>query len=178
MKKNQYRPLVLVVLLLAILAVASTALAAEQAGNYLNYKEPEPAGASWLSTLSYMFTLLVMFGAVIAMAYGTSRFLGKKMGNVIANGNNKVCATVSLGQNRAVQVVEVAGRFLVLGVTDHNINLLQEITDPEQIEKLKTQEPVDRSAPFEQVFHKHLTSLQNMSERFPGVFGNYSRKDK
>ncbi|MBP2653106.1 MAG: flagellar biosynthetic protein FliO [Firmicutes bacterium] len=178
MKKTQCWPLILVIVLLVGVALAHPALAAEQSANYLNYKEPEPAGSSWLSTIAYLFTLLVTFIVVLALAYGTSRFLGKRMGSTTLGGDNKICVTISLGQNRAVHVVEVAGRFLVLGVTDHNINLLQEIVDLQQIEKLKVLQTVETAAPFEMVFQKHLTSLQHMSEKFPGVFGNYGRKDK
>jgi len=178
MKKDQYRQLASLFVLLAIVAAAAVAVAAEPSGGYLAYKEPEPAGASWLSTLAYLFTLFIMFGAVLAMAYGTSRFLGKKMGHTALQGDNKICVSIAMGQNKSVQVVEVAGCFLVLGVTDHNINLLQEITDAEQIEKLKVMQTTEAVAPFDMVFQKQIASLQQLSNKFPGVFGNYGRKDK
>jgi flagellar protein FliO/FliZ len=86
-----------------------------------------------------------------------------------------VLASLPLGQSRGVFVVEVAGKFLVLGVTDHSVNLLQEITDPEAIERLRITTPSLPPNQFDAVFKRQLASLQQMSQKFPGVFGRYSR---
>lgn len=152
-------------------------LAAGQSGEYLNYQEPKPAGTSWLSTIAYLFTLLVTFAVVIGLAYFTSRFLGNRVGRLTASSDNRVIVTLPLGPNRSVQVVEIGGKMLVLGVTDHNITLLQEITDSDQIEKLRTTQAVVPNNQFDVVFQKHLASLQQMSHKFPGVFGNFNRNE-
>ena len=164
--------------LIAALWAAGPVLAAGQGGEYLSYQEPKPAGSSWLSTIAYVVTLLVTFTVVIALAYFTSRFLGQKMGRYSAAGDNKVLVSLPLGQNRGVYVVEVAGKFLVLGVTDHSVNFLQEITDPAMIEKLWSTVPPGSPNQFDTVFQRQLASLQQMSHKFPGVFGNYNRNDR
>lgn len=172
-----YPALVLTVLLASLLA-ADPVLAAGQGADYLSYQEPKPAGSSWLSTIAYVLTLVVTFAVVIALAYFTSRFLGQRMGRFSAAGDNRVLVSLPLGQNRGVYVVEVAGKFLVLGVTDHSVNFLQEITDPAMIEKLRTTALPAPASQFDTVFNRQLASLQQMSHKFPGVFGNYSRNDQ
>lgn len=167
----------LLAVLLAMVAGADVALAAGQGGGFLSYQEPKPAESSWFSTLAYVVSLLVTFAVVIGLAYVTSRFLGQKMGRYSAGGSQKVLASLPLGANRGVFVVEVAGRFLVLGVTDHNVNLLVEITDPEEMERLRAVVPAGPPRQFDDVFQKQLASLRQMSHRFPGVFGNYGRAD-
>ena len=79
---------------------------------------------------------------------------------------------LSLGTSRAVYVVEIAGQILVLGVTDHTINLLQEITDPVAIEKIKNQPHYPGANQFEAIFQRQLVSLQQLSRKFPAVFGS------
>jgi flagellar protein FliO/FliZ len=153
------------------------AFAADQPGEYLNYQEPKTSGSSWLSTLAYLFSVLVTFAVVIGLAYFTSRFLGQRMGKSTVAGENKIIFSLPLGPNRGVSVAEVAGKFLILGVTEHHINLLQEVTDPEQIEKLRALNHNQPAAPFDSVFQRHLASLQQMSQRFPGAFGVNNRSN-
>jgi flagellar protein FliO/FliZ len=164
--------------LLLMFAGADLALAAGQGGDYLNYQEPKPAETSWLSTIAYVVTLLVTFVVVIGLAYFTSRFVGQKMGRYSFSGDHKVVVSLPLGASRGVYVVEVAGRFLVLGVTDHNVNLLAEITDPAEIERLRATSPAGQMRQFDDVFQRHLASLQQMSQKFPAVFGHYNRTDQ
>lgn len=157
----------------AILMQVKLALAASD--EYLKYNQPQPVASSALSSIAYVVSLLVVFVVVIVLAYATSRFLGERMGRMNATPDNRIVLTMVLGQNKSVQVVEIAGKFLILGVTDHNINLLQEITDPEDIAKLK-QISVQTSEPaqFEQIFAEQLSSLKQISKRFPKTFRNHA----
>jgi flagellar biosynthetic protein FliP len=99
---------------------------------------------------------VITFAVVIALAFLTSRFLSQKMGRFSGAGDNRVLVSLPLGHNRGVFVVEVAGKFLVLGVTDHCVNYLQEITDPEMIEKLRTTAPSLPASQFDAVFKDSL----------------------
>jgi Flagellar biogenesis protein len=68
-------------------------------------------------------------------------------------------------------VVEVAGRVLLLGVTDHSITMLEEIIDQERIDKLKQQSvPISTAPSFDSVLQRQLASLQQMSQKFPAIF--------
>jgi len=147
--------------------------AQEPQGEYLKYQEPQaPTGSSsWVSTLAYILSLVATFAVVIGLAFLTSRFLGQKFGYLSIRNTNKVLVTLPLGNNRAVYVVEVAGKYLVLGVTDHNITLLQEIVDAVEIEKIQIQGTLSSEQDqFKNIFQKHLDSLQQISQSSPFQF--------
>lgn len=143
---------------------------AEQASEYLKYQEPQSGSSSLLLTIGYLLFLMVVFALVIGLAYFSSRFIGLKMGAARSTGENKILAHLSFGSNRAVYVIEIAGRVLVLGVTDHAVNLLQEISSAEEIEKIKRQTNYPANDQFNAIFQKQLNSLQKISKKFPGIF--------
>lgn len=180
---NNKKYLVMFVLVLLILFAGVLTIdpvyAAEAGGEYLQYQEPKPtASVSWFSTISYIFSLLLTFALVIGLAYFASRFLGKRLGGLSAVGSNKIVSTLSLGANRAVYIVEIAGKFLILGVTDQNISVLQEITDVEEIEKLKVEQLSVPKEQFEGVFQRQLASLQRLSQTFPTTFGAFTQNEQ
>lgn len=156
-------------LLLAVVCLfAGQVLAAPESGEYLKYQEPQPAASSWLATGGYILSLLFTFLLVLGLAYITSRLLGKRMAIGKGLGNGKVYATLALGPNRAVYVIEIAGKFMVLGVTDQNITMLTEINSLADIEQLKASENVDMPPEqFSSVFHKQLGLLRQMQQKFP-----------
>lgn len=116
---------------------------AEAAGGYLEgYEEadPRPTGVSWWSTLAYLLSLVAVFGVVLVMAYFAARFIGGRFNAArLGASGGRILENLPLGPNRSVCTVEIAGRVFLLGVTDHNINLLGEITDKDLIERLHAQ---------------------------------------
>ena len=116
---------------------------AEAAKGYLEgYEEadPRPSGVSWWSTLAYLLSLFAVFAVVLVMAYFAARFIGGRFNAArMAASGGRILENLPLGPNRSVCTVEMAGRGFLLGVTDHNINLLGEITDKNLIEHLHTQ---------------------------------------
>jgi len=149
-KINFYLPIALVLFCLICL---DGSLA--QADGYLEgYEEvnPQPTGVSWWSTLAYLLSLLVAFAVVLFMAYFAARFLGGRFNAArqTASGG-RILENLPLGPNRSVCTVEMAGRVFLLGVTEHNINLLGEITDKNLIEHLHAQ-AIDSGDMFSQEF--------------------------
>ena len=49
----------------------------------------------------------------------------------------KVLSVIPLGQNKYLQIVDLAGKVLVLGVSDNSINLITEIDDRDEINRLR-----------------------------------------
>ncbi len=181
MNKNNYQAFLRLFLLLFCIGIffSGQVYAVESNGDYLQYQEPKPTtSTSWLSMVSYVLSLLITFAAVIGLAYFASRFLGKKLGSLSASGSSRVINTLSFGANRAVYIVEIAGKFLVLGVTDHTITVLQEITNPEEIEKMKAEQSTAAINQFDTIFQKQLASLQRFSQTFPTAFGDMQSKQK
>ena len=158
-------------ILLAMLFFMGTVYAATPNGEYLQYQAPKPAEySSGLSMITYIFSLLLTFALVIGLAFFASRFIGRKMGSVSAMGPNKVLATLSLGTNRGIYIVEIAGKCFALGVTDHEITVLHEITDELEIQKMKEAQLAMPETQFDKVFQRQLASLQRLSPKFPNVF--------
>jgi flagellar protein FliO/FliZ len=162
-------------------SIVSAAEDAASTGGYLSgYQDvdPHPTQTSWWSTLAYLVSLLVVFMFVLVMAYLASRFLGGRFAKATVEGSGKILENLPLGPNRSVCVVELAGKVVMLGVTEQSITLLQEITDPQQIETLRSKEgqqlPVEG---FEQVFAEQFKSLDKISRRIPALFkdGRYRK---
>ena len=129
--------------------------AVEAAGGDLEgYEEvnPRPTGVSWWSTLAYLVSLFAVFAVVLVMAYFAARFIGGRYNAArLSAGGGRILENLPLGPNRSVCTVEMAGRVFLLGVTDHNISLLGEITDRNLIEHLHTQ-AMDSGDMFSQEF--------------------------
>jgi len=181
MKKNCYLGLYVFMLLVFLAGVCGGPVlhAAEPNGEYLQYQEPKASTySSGLSTVAYIFSLLITFAVVIGLAYFASRFVGEKMGQQLGNSRHRIIATVSLGTRRDIHIVEIAGKYLILGVTDHTISVLQEIIDPAEIEKLKAEHSTGPHLQFGQVFQKQLAALQRLSPKFPNVFNTYHQDEE
>lgn len=144
---------------------------AQESGGYLAaYQEPAPKSTqtSWGSTFAYLLSLLVVFAFVAFLAYIVSKLLGNKFGTVNVRKSGKVLDSLPLGTNRSLAVVEIANKVMLLGVTEQNITLLDEITDELEIARLR--ENADHGVQnenFQQIFEKQLVSLNQLSKRIP-----------
>nr|WP_092068305.1 flagellar biosynthetic protein FliO [Dendrosporobacter quercicolus]NSL47049.1 flagellar biosynthetic protein FliO [Dendrosporobacter quercicolus DSM 1736]SDL74038.1 flagellar protein FliO/FliZ [Dendrosporobacter quercicolus] len=178
MVSNSLRIFCTFLLLTFVLTFPLSGVAQQAEGGYLNYQEPPAPSetSSWVSTLAYVLSLIATFAAVLGFAYFTSRLLGQKLGNLSTGPSSKILTTLPLGNNRGVYVVEVAGKFLVLGVTDHGITLLQEIVDEAEIERIRRQKTDNpQQEEFQHIFQKQLASLQQLSQKIPAVFEQKGR---
>ncbi|WP_196602739.1 FliO/MopB family protein [Pectinatus frisingensis] len=150
-------------------------------GGYLSQYQnvdPHPTSVSWISTFAYLLSLIVIFAFVIGLAYYVSHYLGGHFGkNLKQSSKGVLLAHFPLGANRAVCVLEIAGHIMILGVTDHNITLLKEITDIKEIEKLHLSDSVEMNEknPLD-IFDSQISSLDGISKKIAGIFKNKYRK--
>lgn len=163
----------ILIFLICLSLLTGQVFAAAETGEYLKYQEPQPATSSWFATSGYILSLLLTFLLVLGLAYLTSRFLGKRMTSGGGFGSGKIYATLSLGPNRAIYVIEIAGKFMVLGVTEQNITMLNEITSLSDIEQLKaTQNIVMPPEQFSSVFQRQLGLLRKMQKKSTDTFSS------
>lgn len=138
----------------------------EAAGGYLEgYEEvdPRPTGVSWWSTLAYLISLFAVFAVVLVMAYFAARFIGGRFNAArMSASGGRILENLPLGPNRSVCTVEMGGRVFLLGVTDHNINLLGEITDKDLIEHLHAQ-----SLNTGDLFSQEFGTLSDLVKKIP-----------
>lgn len=82
--------------------------------------------------------MIIILGIMVGGFYYFFKFVSKKTGiNVHGEDMIQILASSAVGQNKYIQIIDVAGSILVLGITDGNINLITEITNREQIEHIR-----------------------------------------
>jgi len=84
------------------------------------------------------FKIIILLGVIIFIIYALSYLLKRylKIKGQIGEGA-AVVLSQSLGPGKWLQVVNVFGKYLVLGITNDRINLLTEITDQKEIERIE-----------------------------------------
>ncbi|OHD12343.1 MAG: hypothetical protein A2086_13585 [Spirochaetes bacterium GWD1_27_9] len=82
--------------------------------------------------------IIIVLAIVVGVIYVVFLFLKKtlKIRDDIGEGAN-IIMSQSLGPGKWIQIVFVGGKYLILGVTNDSINLISEITDPKEIERLE-----------------------------------------
>ena len=158
---------------LILLAVTEPALAADEAakGGYLaGYEntDPRPAPISWWSTIAYLVSLFAIFVFVVGLAYFAARFIGGKFAQQKMGYGGRILSHLPLGPNRSVCVIEMSGRVFMLGVTEHSITLLSEITDPDEIDRLHREELALGKMP--DMFSQQFGTLAGLVQKVPPLF--------
>ena len=161
------------------LLLPSVGLAADGGGYLAGYENQDPMpngtpGVSWWSTIAYVASLVVVFLFVAGLAYYVSKILGGRFGRAVSGGG-RVLENLPLGPGRSACIVELAGRLLLLGVTEHSITLLGEIEDPaeaEQILKRNLEGRSQDSFPGMSGFESQIGSLDQLAKRIPTIFKN------
>ncbi len=101
------------------------------------YTEPD-FGENRTSYLMLVLRTVAVLSVIIIGIYLIFRFLLKNKNRLVADTDMiKVLATYPLATNRLIKVVDIAGKVLILGVTDSNINLITSIEDKEMLDKIK-----------------------------------------
>ena len=70
-------------------------------------------------------SLLVVLGGIALTAYLTKRFVYPRLG--LKSSPIQVLATTHLGQKKQINLIEVGGVYLLVGVTSHQITLLTQM---------------------------------------------------
>ncbi len=159
--------------ILMFFMLAEPALAANEAakGGYLaGYEntDPRPAPISWWSTIAYLVSLFAIFVFVVGLAYFAARFIGGKFAQQKMGYGGRILSHLPLGPNRSVCVIEMSGRVFMLGVTEHSITLLSEITDPDEIDRLHREELALGKMP--DMFSQQFGTLAGLVQKVPPLF--------
>ncbi|MDI6735385.1 MAG: flagellar biosynthetic protein FliO [bacterium] len=108
--------------------------------------------------LKAVFSLLIISGLiyfVLRFFLKGQRWLTKQQGLI------QIIGTHPLTPNKYIQIIEIGNKLLVLGISDHSINLLTEIRDKEEIDFIKIQ--------FSRQEDKmQLSFIQHLKERISG----------
>lgn len=124
------------------------------------YEAPKESDTSygWL-----MFKALFVVALMGGGFYLFFKFVMKKAGvPVIGQGAVKILSVTPIGQNRSLHIIDVAGRIMLLGVTDSNVSLLSEITSKDEIDRIRLasgKDPVFKETSFQDFLFKQIHNI-------------------
>ena len=99
------------------------------------YEAPKEDDASYGWMIFKTIIVLIIFGVGFYMFF---KYISKKAGLPnVGRGVVQVLAVSPVGQNRFIQIVDIAGKVMVIGVTEGSINLISEITEKDEIDRVK-----------------------------------------
>ncbi|QTD42317.1 flagellar biosynthetic protein FliO [Sporosarcina sp. Te-1] len=96
---------------------------------------PDDGAAVGLSWLDYGKTLFA-FVFVIGLLFALLKFINRKNKAYQSNKLMKNLGGLALGQQKSIQLVSIGDSYYIVGVGE-NVELLKEITDPEEIARLQ-----------------------------------------
>ncbi len=110
-----------------------------------------------------IFKTLLILGVLVGGFYYFFRYVTKKTGvQVMGEEVMQILSIVPIGQNKFLQVVDLAGKLLVLGVTDNNINVITEVTDKTEIDRIRllaSKTKVAAKESFQSIVMKHVSGF-------------------
>ncbi len=123
-------------------------------------REEEPSSLLWT-----LVKVILVFGILTAAMYYVLKFISKNRQNMYpVKDAMRVLASLSLAPNKQLQIVDISGMLLVVGVSDGSVNLIKEI---------------DSSEIKEKIYHSketHEPQSENFLEVFMGTFKNLDFK--
>ncbi len=122
--------------------------------------ENDAAAGAYFTIWDFVKVILIL-GAVILIIYAVFFFLrrsGKRgfQENEIIN----IVSSKALTQGTSVHIIEVAGKYHLIGCAESSVSMLSEILDKESIDELKLKAPQDAPA------------NRSFSDLFSGIFGS------
>jgi len=145
-------------------------------------QEPSVSAAGDISAWEYIKMVLALI-FVVALFYGLMKFLNKRNLNFQRNQMVQNLGGLSLGAQKSVQLLQVGKTLYLVGVGE-DVQLLREITDPEEVEALlalynERQEFAATSPYIAEVFskfkRKDSAKVQNEQQK-QDSFGNLFEK--
>jgi flagellar protein FliO/FliZ len=79
----------------------------------------------------------LIFVFVLAITYAATKFIAGYQKNVYTNRSMQILTSMKVGTNKYIQVVKVADKYLVIGVSKDQITMLTELSEEEAM-SLKT----------------------------------------
>lgn len=73
----------------------------------------------------------VAAAVIIYLSYLASKYIGQGMSRSSSSRYMRLIDQITLGQDRHVAIVQVGGKYLLVGVTSGQVNVLSEIRDEE-----------------------------------------------
>ncbi len=109
--------------------------ATPEEGDLYKFEKPavEEESYAWV-----IIKTIIVLGIMVGGFYYFFKFVTKRTGVQLGTGGAvQVLSMVPLGHNKFLHIVDLAGRVLVLGVTDNAVSLIAEIKDRDEIDRIR-----------------------------------------
>ena len=115
--------------------------------------------------LASLLGMLAVIAAILILAWWATKQIAQRpglqgFGGRLPNGEMSILAQVPLGREQRLIVVECAAHYFLLGVTEHNISMLTELSEEDVQQWMPEQED---SVPGSK--QSYTTLLQNKMRR-------------
>lgn len=87
--------------------------------------------ASRISAVGEFLTVLVIFIFILAITYGTTRWIANYQKGRVFSKNIEVIETYKLNANKYMQIIKAGSKYLVVAVCKDTVTLLAELTEEE-----------------------------------------------
>lgn len=136
MKRFHRKNFAVVLSIVVLLAFASTALAVDNIKDLNQEMNKQPDTPTGHSMVWDFVKLVLVLGVIMGAAWSIVRMFGRKATTRMQGTWLHTVDEVMLGQNRGLVLCEVAGKIYAIGVTDHYINLLFEVDNPQILKEI------------------------------------------
>lgn len=168
LRRNRLAVLVLItVMVVHMMAIPVLAADMDKLNQELDRQQEKTADKPNLA-LEFVKLLLVL-ALIVGAAWSVIRLFSRQVASKMQGTWLHVVDEVALGQNRGILLCEVGERIFAVGVTDHNISLLFEVTHPKLLEEISQGWENDSSASRSLDLPSGLG--QQLWQRFRGMKG-------
>lgn len=146
---------------------------AEPRGELYTFEKPSVEEQSY--TWVVVKTILVL-GLLVGGFYYFFKFVTRKTGGPLGASAVQVLSLVPLGQNRFIQIIDLAGKVLVLGITDHAVNLIMEIKEKDEIDRIRlagSKAAVPQAGGFQDFLSRHLGKILRRRENTQDAYREF-----
>ena len=97
---------------------------------------------NFTEVFSAVIGLIAVLAFVGGLAYFTTRVIGQASGSRFKNSNMKIIEVLNLGFQKYLYLVEIAGEYVVLGVSKENMTMIDKV-EPSNIKIVDNQQNID-----------------------------------
>jgi len=121
------------------------------------------AKSSTAGSISQLITVFLIFILVLLATAFTTRFIANYQKGQSVNRNMEVIETLRIANNKYLQIVRTAGKYIVIGIGKDEISMLTEVSEDELI-KLSTDNGKAKET-FSDIFAKAGIGLNKGSNK-------------
>ena len=153
---------------------ASAQTPGEQGAPAYEYTEPQFGDNRVSYSLLVLRTLAILAVLVVAVYIVMRIFLKNRRKVVTGTDIIKVIATYPLAGNKSIQIMEIAEKVFILGVTDSNINMITLVEDKETIDRIKLQSSKETKGGFQSFKDQLMKLISGKAFTGQGQISNFS----